>query len=127
MNGDLGDTFAHLASCGASPELIRLARWCLSPDPSQRPPDARAVAGMVELFRLCQEDQARALESERITAIQAEAAEWQAAARANESALVEFRKLPSREQLNRWFVAAVMAGMMIGLGVACCWSRLMGG
>src|SRR5439155_3089185 len=43
-NGDLSDARARLDGCGADPELIALTKACLSPEASDRPRDAHAVA-----------------------------------------------------------------------------------
>ncbi len=43
-NGDLADSTARLDACGADAELIVLTKACLSPESSDRPKDAQAVA-----------------------------------------------------------------------------------
>ena len=43
-NGDLADATARLEGCGADAELIALTKKCLSPEASDRPKDAQAVA-----------------------------------------------------------------------------------
>jgi serine/threonine-protein kinase len=43
-NGDLADATVRLDNCGADSELIVLTKACLSPEASDRPRDARAVA-----------------------------------------------------------------------------------
>ncbi|TWU06184.1 protein kinase domain-containing protein [Stieleria varia] len=45
--GKLDDAFARLDASGAEPELVDLAKRCLSADVSDRPRDASAVAGEV--------------------------------------------------------------------------------
>jgi tetratricopeptide (TPR) repeat protein len=44
---DLRGALARLDRCGADPELVRLARECLSPRPEDRPADGAAVAERV--------------------------------------------------------------------------------
>jgi tetratricopeptide (TPR) repeat protein len=43
-NGDLADARVRLDACGADPELVALTKACLSPEASDRPKDAQAVA-----------------------------------------------------------------------------------
>ncbi len=43
-NGDLADALIRLDGCGADAELIALTKTCLSPEASDRPKDAQAVA-----------------------------------------------------------------------------------
>jgi serine/threonine protein kinase len=43
VRGDLADGLARLDACGAEADLIDLAKGCLSPDPSDRPADGKAV------------------------------------------------------------------------------------
>jgi serine/threonine-protein kinase len=43
-NGELADALARLDGCGAGPELVALTRACLSPEASERPRHAGAVA-----------------------------------------------------------------------------------
>jgi serine/threonine protein kinase len=49
--GDLAETFARLDACGADPELIALAKLCLSPNRADRPVDAAEVARAVAVYR----------------------------------------------------------------------------
>jgi serine/threonine-protein kinase len=50
IGADLDDAFARLEGCGAEPELIQLARHCLSARPEDRPLDAGAVASAVTAY-----------------------------------------------------------------------------
>lgn len=49
--GDLAETFARLDACDADPELVALAKRCLSPNPADRPADAAEVARAVTQLR----------------------------------------------------------------------------
>jgi len=49
-NGDLSFARSNLAACDADSVLVRLALRCLSPDPNQRPADARCVARELTLY-----------------------------------------------------------------------------
>jgi serine/threonine protein kinase len=49
--GQLDDAYARLDGCGADPEVIVLAKACLTEDPSGRPTDAGAVAAAVVAYR----------------------------------------------------------------------------
>jgi len=110
MEGDLFEAFARLDTCGASAELVRLAKWCLSPDPMGRLTDARAVAGIVELYRLGREEQGRTSESDRDIVVAEVVAPR-----------VRFKADQPRPNTNRLFVSAVVAGILIGFCAAYCW------
>jgi serine/threonine-protein kinase len=47
---DLGEALARLRSCGADPELIRLAEHCLAPRKADRPADAGEVAAAMAAY-----------------------------------------------------------------------------
>ncbi len=64
----LGDAFGRLDACGADPELIRLAKWCLAPDPADRPADGAAVAAAVDAYRAGVEERLWAAERDRAAA-----------------------------------------------------------
>src|SRR5207253_6174979 len=66
--GELGQAFARLDTCGADEELVGLARRCLSAEPSGRPRDASAVARAVEAYLTGVEERARQAELERAAA-----------------------------------------------------------
>jgi serine/threonine protein kinase len=72
--GDTADAFARLDGCGADAELITLAKTCLAYQPTQRPPEAAAVASAVAHHRLGVEQRLR----------QAEIAQAQAEVKARE-------------------------------------------
>jgi tetratricopeptide (TPR) repeat protein len=61
----LDDAFARLDGCGAEPELITLAKRCLSAEQDERPADAGVVADAVAQLRRQAEDRARQAELER--------------------------------------------------------------
>jgi serine/threonine-protein kinase len=50
MRADLENAFTRLGACSAEPELIELARNCLSARLQDRPPDAGAVASAVTAY-----------------------------------------------------------------------------
>jgi tetratricopeptide (TPR) repeat protein len=70
---DLADAFARLDDCGADPELVSLAKRCLSPERDDRPADAAAVAAAVAAYRAGVRERLRRAELER-TAAEARAA-----------------------------------------------------
>ncbi len=113
---DLDEAFARLDRCGASENLVRLAKWCLSPDPAQRPTDARAVASLVELYRLSHEDQVRRFEKDRAAVAGAEAvARW---ANLRASALVcNEPEAEGTSELCRRLLVGVAAGQIIAYGI----------
>jgi hypothetical protein len=123
---DLADTFARLDACGADSELVRLAKWCLAGDPARRPPDACAVAALVEFYRLGQENRLRALEADR-AAVAARRAAAEARPSRQASAVTEKPAEPAacfgRERRRRWVLAAVAAavGLLLGAVGTCCW------
>jgi serine/threonine-protein kinase len=61
----LDDAFARLDGCGAEPELIALARCCLSAKQDDRPADAGVLAASVAQLRQQAEARARQAEMER--------------------------------------------------------------
>jgi serine/threonine protein kinase/Flp pilus assembly protein TadD len=68
MKGDLSDALARLASCGAYPALIELARRCLAPEREDRLPDAGAVAQAVAQFQADMQQRLQRAEIERVQA-----------------------------------------------------------
>jgi tetratricopeptide (TPR) repeat protein len=60
--GQVGPAFGWLDGCGEDPELVALAKTCLSPDPADRPPDAGAVAAAVVAYRAGVESRLRRAE-----------------------------------------------------------------
>ena len=66
--GDLADALARLDGCGADPELIDLARRCVSADPLGRPADAAAVAREVTDYLTSVERKLQAAREERAAA-----------------------------------------------------------
>jgi serine/threonine protein kinase len=67
--GDLAETYARLDTCRFTPHLVALAKWCLAPNPADRPLDAQTVASLVELYRLSQEDRVQELNADRTAAL----------------------------------------------------------
>jgi tetratricopeptide (TPR) repeat protein len=65
----LDDAFARLDGCGAEPELIALAKRCLSAEPDDRPADAGVLAATVARLRVQAEERARQAEMERARAV----------------------------------------------------------
>lgn len=68
IRGKLEDAFRRLDASGPEPELIALAKRCLSFEPSSRPADGSAVAAAVAELRASAERRARAAETERAKA-----------------------------------------------------------
>jgi tetratricopeptide (TPR) repeat protein len=72
-NGDLADATARLDGCGAEAELIALTRACLSPEASDRPRNAQAVADGLSAYlngvqeRLQEAQRERAVALARVT------------------------------------------------------------
>jgi tetratricopeptide (TPR) repeat protein len=66
--GDVGECFARLDTCGADPDLVALCRRCLAPRPEDRPPDAGAVAKAVAALRAAADERARQAELDRVKA-----------------------------------------------------------
>jgi tetratricopeptide (TPR) repeat protein len=68
MAANQADAHARLDACGAEPELVRLCRQCLAPEPADRPRDAGVVAAAVAEFRAAAEDRARRAELDQVRA-----------------------------------------------------------
>jgi serine/threonine-protein kinase len=66
--GDVGGAFRRLDASGADPELIALAKECLSADPADRPRDAGAVAQAMERYHQGVEARLKAAELARVSA-----------------------------------------------------------
>jgi serine/threonine protein kinase len=64
---DVSDCFARLDRCGAEPELVALARRCLSPNPADRPPHAGAVASGIAAYRAAAAERAREAVANQLT------------------------------------------------------------
>ena len=65
---DLGDCLAAIDVCGADPELIAVARRCLSANAADRPADAQTVAAKVAGYRSGVEARLRQAETDRTRA-----------------------------------------------------------
>ncbi len=94
--GDTSDALARLDGCGADPELVALARDCLSREPEDRPREAGAVSGRVTAYLVGVQDRVRSAERERAVA---------------EAKAVEERK---RRRLAVALAASVVATMALG-------------
>jgi len=101
--GKLDAAFARLHACGAEPELIALAKRCLSPIRTDRPRDAGEVAAAVAAFRANAEARARRADLDRVRAEVERAAEA-------EKATAERKK--RRAQLS----LAAATVLLVGLG-----------
>lgn len=51
LHADLGDCFVRLDSCGMAPEIVQLARRCLSPELSDRPHNAGELVAELARYR----------------------------------------------------------------------------
>jgi tetratricopeptide (TPR) repeat protein len=98
--GDLSETLERLASSGADPELVALAKDCLAADPSSRPADAKQLAERVANYRLGVEQRLK----------QAETAAAEVAVRE-----VEQRK---RRRVLTSSVTTVVIALAAGLGIS---------
>jgi len=127
---DLRDTFTRLAQSAADPELIELCKQCLAPRPSERPPNAAAVAGLMEAYRLRAEDRLRMAETARIASLataehvrlraevehQAKIDAEERAERAARRAVKEATKAATERRRNRrQLVIALIAVLLIPL------------
>jgi serine/threonine protein kinase/tetratricopeptide (TPR) repeat protein len=70
MGANQADAHTRLDACGAEPELVGLCRWCLAPEPADRPRDAAEVARAVAEFRAAAEERARRAELDRVRAVE---------------------------------------------------------
>jgi tetratricopeptide (TPR) repeat protein len=100
VRADLGSCFARLDGCGAEPELVALARRCLTADPDGRPADATAVATAVADFRAAADERARRAEIDR------------------EKAEVATREQRKRRRVQLALGSAVLAAVLVGGAVA---------
>jgi tetratricopeptide (TPR) repeat protein len=64
--GRVDECFSRMDGCGAEPELVTLAKWCLAADRDRRPAEAGVVARAVAAFRSAVEDRARRAELHRV-------------------------------------------------------------
>ena len=68
IRGELADAYTRLDACGADPELVQLAKRCLSAEPAARPKDGAEVARAVAELRAAADDRARQAELDRVRA-----------------------------------------------------------
>src|SRR5262249_50286285 len=66
--GDLSEAFSRLDRCGADPELVGIARRCLSVNPADRPADAGHVAELIATYWFGVEERLRTAQTERAAA-----------------------------------------------------------
>ncbi|MCI0700822.1 MAG: serine/threonine protein kinase [Planctomycetia bacterium] len=66
---DLRETIERLDRADADAELIDLCKRCLAPNPADRPPDAGAVAALIEVYRLKLEDRLKMAETARLASL----------------------------------------------------------
>lgn len=117
--GDLRETYERLDNSGAAPELIALAKQCLSPNPTDRPEDARQVSLRVSEY-IHRQEQAK-LEAERQSALEArERAEAEALSRAN----AEARYVAERHSRRLTVALAAAVLVFVCLGGAVYWNSV---
>lgn len=63
--GKLSDCYERLDACGADPELIAIAKYCLSPEPTDRPRDAGLLTERITTHLASVETRLRATELDR--------------------------------------------------------------
>ena len=68
IRGQLANAHERLDACGADPELVALARRCLSVEPDRRPTNADEVAAAVAGLRSAAEERARDAQLQRLQA-----------------------------------------------------------
>jgi hypothetical protein len=93
----LADAFARLAGCGAEPDLVALAKRCLSAEKADRPADAGEVAKAVATLRAAADDRARRAENDR------------------ERAEVESREQRKRRRVMQWACGIVIGVLLAGV------------
>jgi tetratricopeptide (TPR) repeat protein len=103
QNGDTRDAIKRLDASTADQELIALARSCLSPQISDRPVNADAVATAVTAYLAAMQERLRAAEVARA-----------AAAAREEEAKARARAERGAKQLT-WLVGALILVILIGL------------
>jgi eukaryotic-like serine/threonine-protein kinase len=67
-NGDLAEAMARVDGCGADPELVALAKQCLSPEASDRPKDGQEVADRLSAYLASVQERVQVAERERAVA-----------------------------------------------------------
>jgi tetratricopeptide (TPR) repeat protein len=103
--GKVEDCFARLDGCGADPELVALCKRCLSPEKTDRPAAAGAVATAVASLRAAADERARRAELDRVRV-------------EGEKAAAEARSLERRRRRQLWLgaSAALILAILAGLG-----------
>ena len=95
--GDLAEAYDRLTRCGAEPDLVALAKRCLSADKADRPKDGEEVATAIAAIRAQAEMRARQAETARATAVAREQ---------------EQRK---RRRALQWATGAIAAVLLAGI------------
>jgi serine/threonine protein kinase len=98
----LDDAFARLDACGAEPDLVAIAKRCLSAEKTDRPADARELATAIAALRAAADDRARRAEIDR------------------EKAVVQAAEQRKRRRVVQWaggIVAGVLLAGVIGTAV----------
>jgi hypothetical protein len=119
VRGKLAACHARLQACGAEPDLVDLAKQCLSSEPDQRPRHAGVVADRVSAYLASVESRLRAVEIER-------AAEAARAAEALHTVAETEAKVQAERRARRWQVglAVVLVTLTTLGGFAAAWVAL---
>jgi serine/threonine-protein kinase len=115
----LGDAYARLDGCGADAELVALAKYCLAPEPWERPAHAGEVAQGLTEYGQSVACRLRQAELDRAAA-EARAVEEARTREMAEARAAEERK---RRRTTLALAAAVLALVVIGGGGAAWWWR----
>ena len=115
LTAQLGPAFERFDACGADPELIALARYCLKANPDERPADAKQVANAIAAHRAGVEDRLHRAERERA------AAEAKAAEEVNTRREAEAREAERSKRLRMQRVLAATIALVILVAGAGAW------
>ena len=110
ITAQLGPAFERLDSCNADPELVALAKHCLSANPDDRPADAKQVAKSIAFFRAGVEDRLRRAERDRA------AAEAKAAEEVNTRREAGARESERRKRRRTQLALAAAAILLLAVG-----------
>lgn len=106
--GKVDDCFARLDASGADPGLVDLCKRCLSPEKSDRPADADAVARAVAALRAAADERARQAELARVRS-------------EGEAAAAEVRAAEYRRRARLRLALAVAVGLLVTVGGVSAW------